>query len=151
VVITIGIVGLLSGLTVATGWGYQKTHRPDVVVQHLQAATQSPPLIAIAHATHGQTGRLMGIAWELQRQQPTGVLANPLFLLAHQDQNPLSSAIALQQTLSQLPRPLDLWLLNFPNPDETPGFAALLTAERCVADPQHKYRTDGYRYRLYRC
>ncbi|HEY9750769.1 MAG TPA: glycosyltransferase, partial [Allocoleopsis sp.] len=150
-VIAIAIVGLLSGMTVATGLGYQKTHRPDVVVQHLQQAAQSPTLIAIAHMTHGQTGRLMGLAWELQRQQTTGVLANPLFLLAHQDQNPLSSAIALQQTLSQLPRPLDLWLINFPNPDETPSFASLLAAERCVADPQHKHRTDGYRYRLYRC
>jgi uncharacterized membrane protein len=151
VVIAIAIVGLLSGMTVATGLGYQKTHRPDVVVQHLQQAAQSSTLIAIAHATHGQTGRLMGLAWELKRQRITGVLANPLFLLAHQDQNPLSSAIALQQTLSQLPKPLDLWLLNFPNPDETPGFASLLAGERCVADPQHKYRTDGYRYRLYRC
>ncbi|MBD2120000.1 glycosyltransferase [Trichocoleus sp. FACHB-262] len=151
VVLVIWLVGLLSGLTVATGWGYQKTHRPDVVVQHLQQAAQSPGLIAIAHATHGQTGRLMGLAWELKRQQNTGALVNPLFLLAHQDQNPLSSAIALQQTLSQLPRPLDLWLLNFPNPDETPSLASLLAAERCVADPQHKHRTDGYRYRLYRC
>ena len=151
VVMIIWLVGLLSGLTVATGLGYQKTHRPDVVVQHLQQAAQSPPLIAIAHMTHGQTGRLMGLAWELKRRPITGVLAHPLFLLAHQGQNPLSSAIALQQTLSQLPRPLDLWLLNFPNPDETPNLASLLAAERCIADPQHKHRTDGYRYRLYRC
>nr|WP_290227416.1 glycosyltransferase [Trichocoleus desertorum] len=151
VVMIVWLVGLLSGLTVATGLGYQKTHRPDVVVQHLQQAAQSPPLIAIAHMTHGQTGRLMGLAWELKRQPITGVLANPLFLLAHQDQNPLSSAIALQQTLSQLPRPLDLWLLNFPNPDETTNLASLLAGERCIADPQHKHRTDGYRYRLYRC
>lgn len=154
VIVWIGLMGLVGSLSVAGDLAYQKTHRPDVVAERILKQTQAPALIAIAHQTHGQTGRLMGIAWELKRRQASDnaeILANASFLLAHQDQQPLSAAIALEQTLSQQPRPLDLWLVNFPDSDEIPDFASRLASQNCAADSDSWKRTDGYKYRLYRC
>lgn len=151
-VVLIWLMGLLGGLTVACNLGYQKTHRPDVVAQAIQQTSQGNVLIAIAHRTHGQTGRLMGVAWELRRRAADSNLLSPQFLLAHQERNPGESAIALQQTLSQLPRPLDLWLINFQS--ETPELAPVLESQNCIADPpdpQARSSVDGYRYQRYQC
>jgi uncharacterized membrane protein len=77
--------------------------------------------------------------------------ATPQFLLAHQEQvqcegtNCRASA-TLQQTLAQLPRPLDLWLVNFKAPvdRDTPN---------CYAEEDSQYESwvDGYSAQLYRC
>ena len=151
VVITVGLVSLLSALTVAGGWGYQKTHRPERVVKDLQRAGTDPTLIAIAHSTHGQTGRLMALAWELKRQPTSRGLGNPWFLLAHQDQNPLSAIQTLPPALQSMPRPLNLWLMNFPKPEEVPQIIPLLSQQNCMVDLSQTHRVDGYRYQLYRC
>ncbi len=151
VVITVALVSLLSALTVAGGWGYQKTHRPELVVQDLQKAGAEPTLIAIAHSTHGQTGRLMGVAWELNRHPQSGSWANPWFLLAHQDENLLSAIQTLSAALQSIPRPLNLWLINFPKLDEIPEITTILNQQNCTVDPVQKHRVDGYRYQLHRC
>ena len=80
----------------------------------------------------------MGIARELK---VSGSPLTPQFLLAHQNQ-PNTSTKALEQTLSQLPRPLDLWLVNFHAPAQV---------NDCVAVPLSSPSVNGYQYRLYHC
>ena len=138
-VVFIWLMGLLSGLTVVCNLGYQKYYRPDLLVQLIQQSSpQSPVLIATTHRTHVQTGEMMGIARELK---VSGSPLTPQFLLAHQNQ-PNTSTRALEQTLSQLPRPLDLWLVNFHGPAQVTD---------CVAVPLSSPSVNGYQYRLYHC
>ncbi len=137
---------LLGALTVVTNLGYQKTHAPDQVVQAMQQQGQTPALVAIAHRTHGQTGRLMGIAWEWRRtasHQP-----EPQYLLAHQGSDPAAPVMVVGRSLSQLPRPLDLWLVNFRTVPAEP-LEQMLGEQRC--DRISSDSSDGYRSVLYRC
>jgi uncharacterized membrane protein len=148
VVLLVWLFSLLGALTVVTNLGYQKTHRPDVVAAAIQSQSQpgSTVLVAIPHQTHGQTGRLMGIALALQ-QMPNPV--EPLFLLAHETQNQRSIVTTLRRTMNQLPRPIDLWLLNFQTlPDSL--VEGLLDQQNCEAQGKSQ-SVDGYRYRHYRC
>ncbi len=150
--IVLGIIAifcLLGALTVVTNFGYQKTHRPEVVAQAIQASSQFPTLIAIPHKTHGQTGRLMGIAWDLQRLAPTN-RDRSQFLLAHARQRDVQPAIvALRKTLESQPRPLDVWRINFRS-EANPLSQAVLNQQGCV--PGSKLLSiDGYRYQKFAC
>ncbi|MFB2978679.1 glycosyltransferase [Microseira sp. BLCC-F43] len=141
----IWLMGLVSGLTVVCNLGYQKYYRPDLLVSLIQQQSQIPALIATTHKTHVQTGELMGIAWELKRKFGNNLAAIPQFMLAHQEYIGSNTAtVMLQKTLSKMPRPLNLWLVNFHAPVE-------LSAENCLADSQVKPSVDGYEYKLYRC
>ncbi|MDX2216240.1 MAG: hypothetical protein SFY66_23440 [Oculatellaceae cyanobacterium bins.114] len=147
-VLVMGLISLLSGLTVVNNLGFQKTHRPDLVVQAIRKNSDVPSLVAIAHRTHGQTGRLMGIAWDWQQTSPEDEPA-PQFLLAHQGENPRSPLIPLRRSLVSLPRPLDLWLVNFERVPKRP-LQTLLQKQGCVETPKRR-SVDGYQYALYRC
>jgi uncharacterized membrane protein len=141
-VILIWLMGFISAVTVICNLGYQKYYRPDLFVQLIQQTSSAPVLIATTHKTYIHTGEMMGVAREFK-------LANsphkPLFLLAHQEQDPNSSTIALENTLNKLPRPLDLWLVNF----RAPVAEAVKT---CVkSDTQSLPSVDGYEYELYHC
>ncbi|MCA1995187.1 MAG: glycosyltransferase, partial [Coleofasciculus sp. S288] len=151
----IWLMGLLSGITVVGNLGYQKYYRPDLLVPAIQQASQAPILIATTHNTLVQTGEIMGLAWEFKRATDSKESPlNPQFLLAHQDQEQCVSvqgvscraSTTLQKTLAQLPRPLDLWLINFKAPMEpdTPN---------CFAEENSQYQTsvDGYSAQLYHC
>lgn len=138
-VVLIWLMGFLSAVTVACNLGYQKYYRPDLFVPLLEKVSDSPVLIATTHKTHVQIGEMMGIAWEIKRQHSS---INPQFLLAHQEENPSTSTAVLQQTLNQLSRPLDLWLVNFHAP---------INLTSCVADSQTLSPVDGYEYQLYHC
>lgn len=150
-VVVIWLLSLVGAITVLTNLGYQKTHRPDMVADAIrQQAEQKPQaavLVTIPHQTHGQTGRLMGIAVELQKQQAPEI--EPLFLLAHDAPNPRSAIISLRQTLNQMPRPLDLWLVNFQNVLQE-SLNLMLEQQNCTAESKPR-NVDGYRYQLYQC
>jgi uncharacterized membrane protein len=165
-VVLIILLGLIGSLTVVWNWGYQKVHRPDVVASAIQSQSQGDTLIAIAHQTHGQTGRLMGIAWALQQPDlnPTAPTVNvstsatamatanslnPHFLLAHLSYDSGAIVRSLRQAMTQLPRPLDLWLINFRNVPEKP-IEMFLERRQCQAQTD-QLSTDGYQYRFYRC
>ena len=158
-VIAICLLSLIGAITVLTNLGYQKTHRPDLVAAAIQRQShqlsqqpeQQPEfpkslLIAIPHQTHGQTGRLMGIALALQ-QMPDS--PEPQFLLAHESQDQNSVVAILNRSLKQLARPLDLWLINMQTVPEQP-LSDLLNQQNCEAQTKSR-SVDGYRYRLYRC
>lgn len=143
-VVLIWLMGLLSGLTVVCNLGYQKYYRPDLLVSLIQQQSQIPVLIATTHKTHVQTGEIMGIAWEFKRKLGQ-IAGSPKFLLAHQEYQGSSTAtVTLQKTLSKMPRPLNLWLINFQAPVE-------LETQNCLADSQAKPSVDGYEYQVYHC
>jgi uncharacterized membrane protein len=131
-VVAIWLLSLAGALTVLTDLGYQKTHRPDLVAASIyqeSQQTQQPVLLAIPHQTHGQTGRLMGIALAL-KQLPDSPELN--FLLAHDAQEQNSVVETLRRSLNQLARPLDLWLINVQTVPEQP-LATLLDEQNCEA------------------
>ncbi|MBD0262568.1 MAG: glycosyltransferase [Tolypothrix sp. Co-bin9] len=139
------LMGFFSAVTVLSNLGYQKYYRPDLFVQLIQKTSQVPVLIATTQRTHVHIGEMMGVAREFKIQNLTSPSSpTPLFLLAHQDQNPNTSSDALQKTLKELPRPLDLWLVNFyaPQPEEV---------KKCAADMQSLPAVNGYEYKLYHC
>ncbi len=147
------VMGLVGSLCVLTDVAYQKTHRPDGVVQAMQHQYSTPTLVAIAHRSHGQTGRMMGLAVEWQRQvesatSPTEI-APPLVLLA-QDNPARKRAIAtLETALATLPPALDLWLVNFEQTDAD-RLATVLRRAACTKTAP-RLRADGYRAQRYRC
>jgi len=139
----------LGGLTVVNSLAYQRTHRPDQVAAAIHADFRSPTLVAIPQRTHGHTGRLMGIAWELQRLDPAAA-GQTSFLLAHQPQADVTPAIAaLKSAVDRLPRPLDVWRVNYRSA-ANPRSDAMLRQAGCT--PNSKLLSvDGYRYQQYRC
>ncbi|ARV62425.1 glycosyltransferase [Nostocales cyanobacterium HT-58-2] len=141
-VMIIGLMGLASAITVVCNLGYQKYYRPDLFVSIIQQTSNVPVLITTTQKTHVQIGEMMGIAREFKIQNKKD--SSPLFLLAHQDKDPSTSTAALQKTLKTLPRPLDLWLVNFyaTEPEE---------AKTCIADAQFLPAVNGYEYKLYHC
>lgn len=159
-VVLIWVMGLLGGLTVNWNLSYLQSIRPDLLVNVMQKVSDSPILIATTHQHHGHTGRMMGLAWEFQQRDrkvplqsenqlnlpPTLEIASPKFLLAHaalgsQTQDP---AITLQKTVDKLPRPLDVWLVNF-------HAGVDLAQQKCFEFTQSLPKVDSYWYRLYRC
>jgi uncharacterized membrane protein len=142
-VVIIFVTGLLSAVTVLSNLGYQKYYRPDLFLQLIQKTSNAPVLIATTHKTHVHVGEMMGIAREFKIQSSSSRISpNPLFLLAHQDKDPNTSTVALQNTLNTLPKPLDLWLVNF---------YAQAEMNNCVADNQSLPGINGYEYKLYHC
>jgi uncharacterized membrane protein len=146
------LMGFLSGITVINNLGYQKYYRPDLLVPEIQRMSRVPTLIATTHNTLVQTGEMMGIAWELKHHTKSqNTQAMPQFLLAHQEQNKCQgttcqASITLQKTLTKLPRPLDLWLINF-------QATVNQKTDNCFPENLSKYQTsvNGYSSRLYHC
>ncbi|MBD1862490.1 MULTISPECIES: glycosyltransferase family 39 protein [Trichocoleus] len=156
-ILAVLLMGVLSGLTVTNNLGYRKYYRPDLLAPVIQATSQVPTLIATTHNTHVQTGELMGLAWEFWHDSASDSSNknSPQFLLAHQTCNPKQtpcqqSAQILQRNLTALPRPFDLWLVNFyTNPES--ALPTSLQDQGCAADPKVNSGVHGYSYQLYHC
>ena len=143
VVIVTLLMGLLGGLTVISNLAYQKPDRPELVVPVMLEAHRDslePVLIATTHKTHEQTGEMMGLAWEFKRHRSSNHFQ---FLLAHKQNDAQQATQTLDVTLAQIPRPFQVWLVNFSAP-------ANLKAHNCQR-ADLKGKVPGYRYRLYRC
>ncbi len=134
------LMGLLSAVTVVHNLGYQKYYRPDLFVQLVQQKSQGSVILATAQMTHVQIGEMMGVAREFKLKGSKQI--KPSFFLAHQDNLPNISSTTLDKTLKILPRPFDLWLVNFPVAVEDKG---------CVADKESLPGVHGYVYKLYHC
>lgn len=143
----VAILSLLGAITVVSNLGYQKTHRPDIVAQAIREGPSQQSLIVIAHSTHGQTGRLMALAWDFKHRP---LQASPLFLMPHIIDKPESVLIPLSSALEQISAPTTLWLLEFKGVPED-KLQATLTAHHCQPEPLVKSATDGYRYRMHKC
>lgn len=152
----IWFIGLLSGITVVSNLGYQKYYRPDLLIPVIQQASKTPVLIATTHNTLVQTGEMMGLAWEFKRSATAQTSPNKTlnFLLAHQTQiecvstegTTCPASTTLKNAIAKLPRPLDVWLVNFKAPigPEPPN---------CFAEDLSQYQSsvNGYTARLYHC
>ncbi|MCC3501910.1 MAG: glycosyltransferase, partial [Microcoleus sp. PH2017_19_SFW_U_A] len=120
--------------------------------------SQVPVLIATTQKTHVEIGELMGIGleWEKsQKEEGRGkkeegrgkkeikAFDSPQFLLVKQRrESPEIVAGILDKTLSQLERPLDLWLVNFRAPVN-------LAAQKCQIESRDLSPVDGYEYQVY--
>jgi len=142
-VLLVGMVGLLSAVTVVSNLGYQKYYRPDLLVPLMQRSTV-PILAATTHNTSIQVGEIMGVGWQL----PQSFSSQVQFLLAHAEDPTCSENCSATQTLdrsiAQLPRPFDLWLINFHAPAQP-------EAQSCRLDANPPQHINGYEYRLYHC
>ncbi len=150
------LIGFSGGLSIINNYAYQKPDRPDLVVPVMMEAQQLNPqipiLITIVHKTHEETGEIMGIAWEWNRLLEAEGEGNneqqnlPLFLLLHKDGDAEAHLVteSLHRKLALLPRPLDVWVVNF-------AVSAKLGKQGCERDQNFKRRVAGYRFRLYHC
>ncbi|MEG3966435.1 glycosyltransferase family 39 protein [Microcoleus sp. T2B6] len=162
-VVLILAMGFLSGVTVNSNLGYRKYYKPDLLIPIIRELSKVPVLIATTQKTHVEIGELMGIGWEWERSSATDFVADvtdvtdvrkkeevkafdsPLFLLANQRRDgPEIAAGTLDKTLSQLERPLDLWLVNFRAPVN-------LAAQKCQVESRDLPPVDGYEYQVYHC
>ncbi|MDB9513583.1 hypothetical protein PN499_20510 [Kamptonema animale CS-326] len=151
-VIIILLMGLLGSMTVVANLGFQKSKRPDILVPQIvkiqEASPKVPVLIATVRKSHSETRAMMGIAWEFKRLSSSSgknsQLNYPQFLLAKKDGDSQTATDALHKTLAQMPKPLDLWTINFTASVEEKG-------ENCVVDSVSQPKIAGYKYRLYHC
>jgi len=162
-VVLILAMGFFSGVTVNSNLGYRKYYKPDLLIPVIRELSKVPVLIATTQKTHVEIGELMGIGWEWERSSATDFVADvtdvtdvrkkeevkafdsPLFLLANQRRDgPEIAAGTLDKTLSQLERPLDLWLVNFRAPVN-------LEAQKCQLESRELPAVDGYEYQVYHC
>ena len=143
----VGFAGILGSLTVISNVSYLQTHRSDLMADLIERTSNVPVLITTTHKHHGDTGRMMGLAWEFRQNPQSEWGQPPQFLLAHKTEgspDATSAAIALQQAVSQLPRPVDVWAIDFHAPIE-------LDALGCDRDRSLKKNLGDYRYKLYHC
>ena len=162
-VVLILAMGFFSGVTVNSNLGYRKYYKPDLLIPIIRELSKVPVLIATTQKTHVEIGELMGIGWEWERSSAADFVADatdvtdvrkkeevkafdsPLFLLANQRRDgPEIAAGTLDKTLSQLERPLDLWLVNFRAPVN-------LEAQKCQVESRELPAVDGYEYQVYHC
>ncbi|PLZ87751.1 glycosyltransferase [Fischerella thermalis CCMEE 5198] len=140
-VIIIWVMGFISAITVVCNLGYQKYYRPDLFVELMQNTSKVPVLIATTQKTHVQIGEMMGVAREFKFHNSHSLSAK--FLLAHKDKK-TNASNTLQNVLKTLPRPLDLWLVNF-------HAAEPEAIKNCVSDTQNLPAVNGYKYKIYHC
>jgi uncharacterized membrane protein len=144
IVITFISIGLFSGAIANLNLGYLQNHRPDLMSKKIAEGSTARIAIATSYKHHGQTGRMIGLAWGL-KSLPN--IASPLFFLAQDEErgsNPQSSAAILLQEIAKIERPFDLWLINFRTEIE-------LETQNCVADSQYDGVLGQHNYELYRC
>lgn len=150
ILFTLVTMSFIGAIVVISNLGYQKPDRSDIVAQTLIKEyqifqSQTPVLLATTYKTHEQTSELIAIGRELKlKSQHPQELQNIRFLLAPKSRNLPTATNSLHQTVDTLPRPFDLWLINFSAPEE-------LAARNCQEMIQSRYRTSGYRYRRYQC
>lgn len=148
IVVLILSLSILGSLTVSSDLGYRKLHRPDRVVAEIAERYEVPVLVAISHQTHGQTGRLMALAWEMRSPAYADTIQQAEFFLDHQgcaltgEQNCNTPSRHLRKTLDTYPKPFDLWLINY---EGKTGLKAQGCAYRTTK------RTDGYKFQQYEC
>ena len=149
VVVVVLLIGLSGGLTVVKNYGYQKSRRADLLVEVIKKQSQAPPLIATTYQTHAEIRALISLGLEFERQENNNNFTNffqPQFLLVkRQQEQRLITNSALAKFLSQTPRPLDLWGVNFKAEESD------LENFNCRKYSGSQPKVNGYRYRLFHC
>ncbi|MEG4323423.1 MULTISPECIES: glycosyltransferase family 39 protein [unclassified Microcoleus] len=82
---------------------------------------------------------------DVRKKEEFKAFESPQFLLVKQRrESPEIVAGILDKTLSQLERPLDLWLVNFRAPVN-------LAPQKCQIESRNLPAVDGYEYQVYHC
>ncbi|MGB3559650.1 MAG: glycosyltransferase family 39 protein [Geitlerinemataceae cyanobacterium] len=148
-IVMILLMATIGSFTVANNWGYLQTHRSDRLANLIYKTSEVPVLIATTHRHHGDTGRMMGLAWEfhqLNSFKPEWTRP-PQFLLAHKNDDPETidnPKTMLKQVVAQSSRPVDVWAVNF-------NYQIDLAGQKCDRDEDIDVEVSEYRYKLYHC
>lgn len=139
----IWLMAMFGGINVGWNLGYLQNQRPDILASVIHQASPNNVLIATTHLHHGQTGRMMGLAWELQHLPAKSLQ----FFLARKDPetNTYNQSVQLfQERLTKIPRPFDLWLVEFRTQVD-------LESQHCILDQEHGRVAGEYSYKPYHC
>jgi len=131
------LMGFCSAVTVVCDLGFKKSFRPNLLVPIIVENSSPSVLIVTIHSDFNETGEMMGIAWEFKFSD---VQIQPSFLLLHSNDEQISNV--LPNTIEDLPKPLDLWLVNFEQE---------IDLNKCVADSKLLPSVNGYKYKHLRC
>jgi uncharacterized membrane protein len=114
---------LVSALFVVTNLSFPKYYNPNVLVQWMQSQSSDPIVVGFPTRVTDQPTvighELLSIGWQIQRdfnpaQSGTGWVTPPrFFILPSGPKAPRSPEASLDQILTGLPGPIDLWILNF--------------------------------------
>ena len=141
------LMGLVSSTIVVTNYGYHKYYRPEQLIPLMQQSAPIPLVIATTHNSSIQVGEIMGLAWELRRDDKFKQAPKTQFLLAHQFQRfcdrDCPPTKILRETVDRISRSIDLWAINFHAPISLPP--------TCEVDKKFTQGIYGYEYRLYHC
>ncbi|GAB4466895.1 MAG: hypothetical protein OHK0037_23060 [Elainellaceae cyanobacterium] len=143
-VLSILFLGFLSAASVAVNLGYEKYYRPEQLAAQMRTYVEAPIIVATDHQTHVQTGEMMGIAREFALAPDASPYTLPQFILAHGEEDPPAAVTTLNRLLRQVPRPFDLWLVNWQSPKD-------VNQPDCAVQDIRKIWINGYSYDLYRC
>ena len=134
------LMGLGSAITVTSNLGYQKYYKADQLKEIMQNQAHYPVLIATSHRTLVQTGEMIGLGWELKREK---FPLETKFILVHQTQkNSAESTQILKDSVARIPKPLEVWAVNFQAPVDLEG---------CRLSPVSLPSVSGYDYEHYFC
>ena len=114
----------------------------------IQEKSTVPVLIAATHESLVQTGEIMGIAWQLQQQGKTSDIK--FILISKTGKNPEQANNKLQEIVENLPRPLDVWTVNF-NAEIALNSIPTVNLNKCQLDTTNYPYIDGYTYKRYQC
>jgi uncharacterized membrane protein len=143
-------MGLIGSILVVSGTSFQKPYRPDLMTDKILELSDRPALVAIYHFSHIQTSKLMGIAWEIKKRKSPQENQSYKFLLNNSqcdttaNPNCLPPEKILFDTVNQMPKPLDVWVIDYPSLDINVG-------NDCVVRPGKRFRFPGFRAKQYHC
>jgi uncharacterized membrane protein len=142
-VCVVGLMGILSSLSIAHNLGYRKYYNPTQFLDILHANSKVPSLIVTTQQSLVQTGEMMGLAWELENNSAIAKSSKPDFLLIHQKQeNSSETTQKLKSVIQEKNQPLDVWTVNFHAKVDLPN---------CSLEQQSFPGVNGYDYQLYHC
>ena len=130
------LISAVSSVMVVNDRVFQKPHRADLLAAEIQFTSQVPVLVAMTNGNDLRFRELIALGYEFSR-----LSARPQFLLLTVKPNPGAAIVTLERTIAQLPRPLDVWTVNY-TPDVVQG---------CTSDLQHSSKVNGYKYRRFQC
>jgi uncharacterized membrane protein len=142
-VILICFMAMVSNITIAWNLGYLQNQRPDILANIIRHVSTDKVIITTTNLHHGQTGRMMGLAWEFQHP-PT---KNVEFFLAQKDleENRFNQSVEFfYKEIAKIARPFDIWLVGFRNQIN-------LESQGCIRDQKHGSFAGEYRYKIYHC
>lgn len=162
------IAGVVGATTTMFDLTYLQHHRPDRMAAVIADRAELPVVLATRHKHHGQTGRLIGVAWELGRLADRGQTslnfddpktANVRYLLArYADHNEIdpsppsppptsptqTSGETLRQVVLARSTAIEVWPLNFRATIDWDGTG-------CEVDRRDRPDVREYDYRRFIC